>query len=185
MLTVELCQQHLTSLTPTTSRRTVSGSEEGGETEPEARISTSRGGTKQQKQKTCKIGTSTAAQEVPNLREGHVVFLRRRRRLIRWMQWNVKNKLKRRTSHPLELFQKLLFIVQKQKQKQNTGKGDSLASTAEKIHTDVARVTLQRVHGDGIKLPVQPTSDEVSVTWEEDDKNWLIFVTVILITGLP
>lgn len=46
---------------------------------------------------------------------------------------------------------------------------DSNISTAEKIHADVARVALQRVHINRIELPVLSSSDEVSIAWKVDN----------------
>lgn len=79
----------------------------------------------------------------------------------------------------LLLFHKTPLHCPKNKQKKNNqtkriGKRDSphsLGSTAEEIHTDVARVAFQRVHANRIELPIKPSSDKVSVACEVENKN--------------
>lgn len=48
--------------------------------------------------------------------------------------------------------------------------GSSHVSTAKKIHADVARVALQRVHADWIEFPVLASPDKVGVAWKRSRK---------------
>lgn len=79
---------------------------------------------------------------------------------------------------------KLLFIVKK-KQSVNVilpPVKDSHVSTAEKIHADVARVALQRVHANGIEFPILSSSDKVSVAWKTEntkDLQWNVVKVMV------
>ena len=62
-------------------------------------------------------------------------------------------------STQMPLLQELLFIVINLALVLHS----SNVSTSEEVHADVAGIALQRVHANGIELPVLSTSDKVSV----------------------